>query len=166
MPTICKCIALHAHHQAYSPLEFLDTTYEERLKVIENIKAKEELPWKIALRKRMFVEITPEQTPLWLLELKEEVNKMGKEWDQILDKASLKWGWWEKLNSTEKAKMYEVCQEIREQIEKRIKEKMEDILALHNTLCPCEWSPNNTNIFWFSPRILDRFSTDISKISV
>ena len=78
---------VHSHH-AGSLFEWHTENYyyENRLKDFDEIKSQVEPPWKIALRKKLFRDITDLLPP--------ELAKAGAEWDKAraeLDKARAEW---------------------------------------------------------------------------
>ena len=67
---------VHAHH-AGSLFEWHGGDYyDQRLKEFDEIKAQEEAPWKIALRKKLFRDVTSQ--------LPSELDKAKAEWDKQL----------------------------------------------------------------------------------
>ena len=76
---MAHCVALHAHHEASLPIEFLDESYASRLETINTTKAREEEPWQIKLRKKLFCEILPADMPTWLADLLKQSDDLWKQ---------------------------------------------------------------------------------------
>ena len=85
---------VHSHH-AGSLFEWHTENYyyENRLKDFDEIKSQVEPPWKIALRKKLFRDITDLLPPEWD-KARAELDKAGAELDKAgaeLDKARAEW---------------------------------------------------------------------------
>ena len=77
-------VALHAHHEASLPIEILGESYASRLETINTAKAREERPWQIELRKKLFREILPADMPTWLADLLKQRDELWKQSDDQL----------------------------------------------------------------------------------
>jgi hypothetical protein len=119
------CIALHAHHEADLPVEFLTESYESRLNTIRTVKRQCESPARIALRERLFVEIKPDDMPPWMAKLGEELAKLRAEWDRLREG-------WDRLGE-ERGRLGE--------------ERATDLIAYHDAHCSCGWTRERRNIF-------------------
>ena len=116
-------VALHAHHEASLPIEILGESYASRLETINTAKAREERPWQIELRKKLFREILPADMPTWLADLLKQRDELLKQSADLLKQRDELW-----------------------------KQSDDQLIAFHDSICHCGWSRTNNNIFDF-PRL-------------
>ena len=111
----------HGHHEADSPLEFLEESFESRMRVIETTKTREESPKEIQRRKQLFKLADISSSPL-LVQAQADWDKALADWNKAradLDKVRSNWE--------------------------------PQILALHAIQCGCGWTKSNRNIFEYLP---------------
>ncbi len=146
-------IALHAHHEAELPIEVLNGSYAERLHTIEILKSLEENDWKIVLRKKLFVELTPDQYPDWLRKADAELDKARAE----LDKARAEWLKADAEWSKARAKLDKASAELDKasaEWRKAWQLHKQEIIELHDSLCKCGWTEEDNNIFEYAKGLI------------
>ena len=161
----------HPHHEAYSPLEFLIFSLEDRMKVIAEFKAKEETPEQIAQR-YLFIKKFEGEVPEGLNKARDEYWTARVEWMKACDrynpfrpeywKARAEWSkaedelkkardeWkkardeWKKARD-ERDKTWDEYLKAWDELVKALRSP--EVMALHAEQCGCNWSPTNRNIF-------------------
>jgi len=126
-----SCVAVwHAHHSAWSPLEFIPS-FEDRLYEIDTVKAREETAGQIARRKHLF--------KLAVGVLPDELVKAGAAYDQA----------WTACDQARAA-----CDQARAAYEQAMAAYDQawtacepEIMALHAKECGCGWTKGRPNIF-------------------
>ena len=127
---MATCVALHAHHEASLPIEILGESYASRLETINTTKAREEEPWEIELRKKLFREILPADMPAWLADLLKQLDDLLKQRADLLKQRD----------------------DLLKQRDDLLKQRADKLIAFHDSICACGWSRTNNNIFDF-PRL-------------
>ena len=141
---MATCVALHAHHEASLPIEILDESYASRLETINTTKAREEEPWKIGLRKKLFREILPADMPTWLADLWKQSADLLKQSDDLSKQSDDLW--------KQSDDLWKQSADLSKQSADLSKQSAEKLIAFHDSLCDCGWSRTNNNIFDF-PRL-------------
>jgi len=141
---MATCVALHAHHEASLPIEILDESYASRLETINTTKAREEEPWQIELRKKLFREILPADMPTWLADLWNQSDDLLKQSDDLWNQSSDLW--------KQRSDLWRQRNDLLKQRDDLLKQSDEKLIAFHDSICDCGWSRTNNNIFDF-PRL-------------
>ena len=113
----------HAHHSCPLPLEFIPS-FEDRIREIDTVKAREETPGKIARRKSLFRVVVGE-LPQGLAEAWAAYDQAWAALDQARAALDQAWAAFDQARAA-----YEP-----------------EIMALHATECGCGWTPAQPNIF-------------------
>jgi hypothetical protein len=164
---MAHCVALHAHHEASLPIEFLDESYASRLETINTIKAREEEPWQIELRKKLFCEILPADMPTWLADLWKQSADLLKQsaylwkqsadllkqsddlWKQRADLLKQRDDLWKQSDDLLKQSddLWKQRADLLKQSDDLWKQRAEKLIAFHDSICHCGWTRTNNNIF-------------------
>ena len=138
---MATCIALHAHHKAALPIEFLLESYASRLEIINTVKATEEKPWQIELRRKLFRKILPADMPAWLSDLEKQINVLWKQYEKL----------WKQRDDLSKRfdDLLEQLDDLWKQYTDLWKQSEAQLIAYHDSICPCGWTHENNNIFNF-----------------
>ena len=162
---MATCVALHAHHEASLPIEILGESYASRLETINTTKAREEEPWEIELRKKLFREILPADMPAWLADLLKQLDDLLKQRADLLkqrddllkqrdDLLKQRADPWKQIADPWK-QLADLSKQIADLLKQRddlLKQRADKLIAFHDSICACGWSRTNNNIFDF-PRL-------------
>ena len=144
----------HPHHEAESPLEVIES-FEDRMKVIAEVKAIDETPEQIAQRYK-FIKKFEGELPDSLKKAYDEWKKAEAEswkvrddWAKATDEYWKAWDDWAKAEvdkaRDERDKTWDEVDKAWDEVDKALRSP--EVMALHAEQCGCDWSPTNRNIF-------------------